>query len=132
MARTSSTFVRAQSAARQGLYLVALADGTRTRLVGSASSGVAAGGYLLYANDGALVAQRLDVSPPRLAGRPTVLGVRVGHSQAGQLLATASPDAILFSEPTTRQQQLVWFSRRGERLATLRRTVRQLEPAHRT
>ena len=48
------TFVRAGSAALQGLHLVSVADGTRTMLIGSASSGVAASEYLIYANDGAL------------------------------------------------------------------------------
>jgi dipeptidyl aminopeptidase/acylaminoacyl peptidase len=90
-------FVRAEMAARQGLYLVSLADGTRTRLVGSASSAIVAGDRALYANDGALVTQKLDVAKARLAGRADVLGVHVGESPSGQLLATASADALVYS-----------------------------------
>jgi Tol biopolymer transport system component len=113
------TFVRAEPAARQGLYLVALADGARARLMGSASSGIPAGSHLLYANDGALVAQTLDLAAGRLSGRAEVLGVRVGQSQLGQLLASAAGDVLVFSEPVTLQHQLVWHSREGERLGTL-------------
>jgi len=113
------TFVRAESAARQGLYVVTLGDGKRTRLAGSAASGVAAGNRLLYANDGALVSQMLDAATARLAGRATVLGVHVGQSGLGQLLATASADALVYSEPIVGLQELVWMSRSGERLGTL-------------
>jgi Tol biopolymer transport system component len=113
------TFVRAEAAARQGLHLIALADGTRTRIVGSAASGIAAGNRLLYANDGALVSQTLDPATARLIGRATVLGVHVGQSPLGQLLATASADALVYSEPIVGLQELVWMSRSGERLGTL-------------
>jgi Tol biopolymer transport system component len=112
-------FVRASAPARQGIYLVSLADGTRTRLVGSAASGIPASDRLLYANDGALVSQHLETATASLTGRPEVLGVRVGQSPAGQLLATASADVLVFSEPVVRQQELVWMSRSGERSGTL-------------
>jgi Tol biopolymer transport system component len=113
------TFVRATTAARQGIYLVSVVDGTRTRLTGAASSALYAGDQLLYANDGALVAQRLDVAAAQLTGRSTVLGAHVGQSPAGQLLASASRDTLVFSEPMTLRQELVWMSRKGERLGTL-------------
>jgi len=109
-------FVRAESATRQGLYLIAVADGTRTRLTGSAASGVPAGDRLIYANDGALISQRLDTAARQLVGRVQVLGVRVGQSPLGLLLASAAADTLVFSEPITAQHELVWVSRQGERL----------------
>lgn len=109
-------FVRAESAARQGLYLIAMADGTRSRLIGSAASGLPAGDQLLYANDGVLLGQTLDVPAGRLTGRPQLHGVRVGASPLGQLLATAAGDALVFSEPMVSQQELVWFSSTGARM----------------
>ena len=112
-------FVRAENAARQGLYLVSVADGTRTRLTGAAAGGVPAGDRLLYANDGALVSQVLDVPEGRLSGRAAVHGVRVGQSPLGQLLASAAGDTLAYCEPVTLQQELVWVSRSGERLGTL-------------
>lgn len=112
-------FVRAENAARQGLYLVSVADGTRTRLTGAAAGGVPAGDRLLYANDGALVSQGLDVREGRLMGRMAVHGVRVGQSPLGQLLASAAGDTLVYSEPVTLQQELVWVSRSGERLGAL-------------
>ena len=113
------TFVRAESAPRQGLYLVTIADGTRTRLIGAAASGVPAGDQLIYANDDALISQTLDVTERRLTGRARVLGVRVGRSPLGQLLAAAAADTLVFSEPIASQQSLVWFSRQGDRLGTV-------------
>jgi dipeptidyl aminopeptidase/acylaminoacyl peptidase len=112
-------FVRAESAVRQGLYLVALADGTRTRLVGAAASGIPAGDQLIYANDDALISQTLDVTARRLTGRARVLGVRVGRSPLGHLLASGAADTLVFSEPIASRQSLVWFSRQGERLGTV-------------
>jgi Tol biopolymer transport system component len=109
-------FVRAESAARQGLYLIAIADGTRTRLTGAAASGIPVRDRLIYANDGALISQTLDVAAGRLTGRAQLHGVRVGVSPLGQLLATAADDALVFSEPMTTQQELVWFSKEGERV----------------
>jgi Tol biopolymer transport system component len=112
-------FVRAELAPRQGLYLVTIADGTRTRLVGAAASGLPAGDRLIYANDDALISQTLDMTERRLTGRAHVLGVRVGRSPLGQLLAAAAADTLVFSEPIASQQLLVWFSRQGNRLGTV-------------
>lgn len=111
------TLVRAESAARQGLYLIAVADGARTRLTGSAASAIPAGTRLLYANDGALVTQTLDLSAGRLSGPADLVGVRVGHSPLGHLLATAAGDALVFSEPMRIDRELVWFSPEGRRVA---------------
>jgi eukaryotic-like serine/threonine-protein kinase len=112
-------FVRAADAVRQGLYLVSLADGTKTRLIGAAASGLAVNDRVIYANDGALVAQRLDLVEARLVGPAVVLGARVGQSPLGQLLASASGDTLVFSEPIPSQQELTWVSRDGERLGTV-------------
>ena len=48
------------------------------------------GDQLIYANDGALISQTLDIAAGRLIGRAHVLGVRVGHSPLGHLLAAAA------------------------------------------
>jgi eukaryotic-like serine/threonine-protein kinase len=112
-------FVHAASAARQGLYLIAVADGTRTRLTAAAASGVPSGDRLIYANDGALISQRLDAAARQLIGRAQVLGVRVGQSTLGHLLASAAADTLVFSEPMAAQHELVWVSRQGERLGSV-------------
>jgi Tol biopolymer transport system component len=113
-------FVRASQAARQGIWMASLGDGApRQRLVGGAASGIVVDGQLIFANDGALVTQALDVEQARLAGRATVLGVSVGQSPLGQLLATAAADVLIYSPPVSTARQLVWVSRTGERLGTL-------------
>lgn len=111
--------VQADQVSRQGLYLVAASDGARTRLTGAAASAVPAAGQLLFANSGSLMRQDLDLDAGRLTGRPELLAVRVGSSPAGQLLATAGGDALLFSEPVVSAQELVWYSREGERTGTI-------------
>ena len=112
-------FVRAEAGARQGLYSIAVKDGARTRLTGAAASGIPVGDQLVYSNDGALIRQTLDIAAGRLIGRAHVLGVRVGHSPLGQLLAAAAGDTLVFSEPMTVERELVWFSRAGVRLGTV-------------
>jgi Tol biopolymer transport system component len=52
-----------------------------------------------------------------LIGRAQVLGVRVGQSALGQLLAAAAADTLVFSEPIATEHELAWYSRDGERLS---------------
>jgi Tol biopolymer transport system component len=115
-------FVRAkpEAQARQGVWLTNTADPTRrSRLVGTASHAVVAAGRLVFSNDGALVAQVLDLAERRLTGRATVLGVSVGQSAYGQLLATAADDVLIYSPPVSSLRQLAWVSRTGEPAGTL-------------
>jgi Tol biopolymer transport system component len=113
-------FVRASQPARQGIWLTPIGgNASRQRLVGGAASGIVAGDQLVFANDGALVAQALDVEQARLAGRATVLGVSVGQSPLGQLLATAADDVLIYSPPVSTARELVWVTRAGERLGNV-------------
>ena len=113
-------FVRASQAARQGIWLTSLLDGaSRQRLVGGAASGIVADGQLIYANDGALITQALEVESGRVSGRATVLGVSVGQSPLGQLLATGTADVLIYSPPVSTLRELVWVTRTGERVGTV-------------
>ena len=113
-------FVRASQPARQGIWLTPISgNASRQRLVGGAASGIVAGDQLVFANDGALVAQALDVEQARLTGRATVLGVSVGQSPLGQLLATAAADVLVYSPPVSTARELVWVTRAGERLGNV-------------
>ena len=113
-------FVRAEAPSRQGLWLAALDGETPpTRITGAASHALAVGPHLIFANDGALVAQGLDTASGSLAGPATVLGVSVGASPLGQLLATAADDTLIYSPPLTLRRELVWMSPEGERLGTV-------------
>jgi Tol biopolymer transport system component len=115
-------FVRAkaEAQARQGVWLTTTTDPSRReRLVGTASQAVVAAGRLVFSNDGVLVAQDLDLAARRLTGRATVLGVSVGQSPHGQLLATAADDVLIFSPPVSSLRQLAWVTRAGEPAGTL-------------
>lgn len=106
--------------ARQGVWLTSTtAPSRRDRLVGTASHAVVAGGRLVFSNDGALVAQDVDLADRRLTGRATVLGVSVGQSAHGQLLATAADDVLIYSPPVSSLRQLAWVTRAGEPAGTL-------------
>jgi len=113
-------FVRSSQPARQGIWLTSLAaPEARRRVVGGAANGIVADGQLLYANDGALVTQALDVESGRLTGRAAVLGVSVGYSPLGQLLATATADVLIYSAAVSALRELVWVTRTGERVGNL-------------
>ncbi len=113
-------FVRADTPSRQGLWMTALDDEQPAeRLTGSAAHGFVVGGHLVSANDGALVAQAIDAEGRRLHGPVTVLGVSVGTSAAGQLLATATDEVVIYSPPVVLARELVWLSAAGERLGSV-------------
>ena len=113
-------FIRASQPARQGVWLVPI-DGSKAprRLVGGAASAIVVDDQLVFANDGALVTQALDVERAMLTGRATVLGVSVGQSPLGQLLATAAADVLIYTPPTSAARELVWVTRAGERVGTV-------------
>lgn len=111
---------RAEAQARQGVWLTSLGDPSRReRLVGTASHGMVVADRLISSNDGALVAQALDVGERRLTGRATVLGVSVGQTAHGQLLAAAAADVLIYSPPVSSLRQLAWVTRDGEPAGTL-------------
>jgi Tol biopolymer transport system component len=115
-------FVQAGSPMQQGAWLVSIdTPAERARLVWTDAQALYANGRVIYASDTALVSQALDVYDKQLTGPVDVLGVNVGRGPMGQLLATASRDALIFAPPTSTLRELVWFSRagaRGETLAT--------------
>ncbi|MEZ5288113.1 MAG: hypothetical protein R2712_25620 [Vicinamibacterales bacterium] len=116
----TSYYVQAESAARGGIWLTTIdPDTTPRRLAGSAAQGIPAGGRLLIEVDGALAARSIDLDEARLTGPSVVLTTRVGHGPIGQLLATASDDVVIAAPPRSELRELVWMSRRGERLGTL-------------
>ncbi len=54
-----------------------------------------------------------------MSGRATVLGVSVGQSPLGQLLATGTADVLIYSPPVSTLRELVWVTRTGERVGTV-------------
>ena len=109
-------FVQAESPMRQGAWLTSIdMPEDRVRLVGTDARPLYANGRIIYASDTAIVSQRIDLENRRLSGEVAVLGVGVGRGPAGQLLATASEDALIFAPPSSSLRELTWFNRTGER-----------------
>jgi dipeptidyl aminopeptidase/acylaminoacyl peptidase len=79
-----------------------------------------AGDLLLYANDGALVAQRLDPERGVLEAGPVVLSGAVGIGPLQQLLATAATHGpLVYGDPGAASRELVWSDRAGRAVGTL-------------
>ncbi len=109
-----------------GIYLASL-DGKETkRLFTSDSSAIyapsAAGkGYLLFARDGALLAQPFDASRLTFTGEPFRIAdqVRVNVNSRGSF--SVSDNGTLVYDPSGERdnQQLTWFDRAGKQLETI-------------
>jgi Tol biopolymer transport system component/DNA-binding winged helix-turn-helix (wHTH) protein len=103
-----------------GTYIGSLdVPGERTSLDTVSSAAVYASGYLLFARDGALVAQRFDPDWRRLDGTPVLVAPNVAppldiygmtFSAAGDVISYISGDI---------DRQLAWFDRAGRRLGVL-------------
>lgn len=113
--------VRATTPARAGIWWAPIDRlGERRRLVGSDAHGLLANGHLLFANDGALMAQPIDLDTGVLGGRATMLATPVGHGSAGQLFASAGAEGPLFyAPPQSAQRVLSWVDRSGTALGTV-------------
>jgi WD40 repeat protein len=110
--------VQASESSRAGLWTV-----SGVRLTASDSSGLSADDFLLYARAGALFAQRIawsdDTNLPSLTGTPQLVGMPVGHSASGHLLATATSDTVIFGTPQRDARDLRWIERRDGSQSTL-------------
>ena len=110
-------FVRASNPARQGIWVAPLADpGDRRRLISSSGHGLAVGEAIVYASEGALLAQRMDPERLALAGRPILLGAPVGVGPQSQLFATGDGGTLIFGAPESAMRELRWVDRTGARL----------------
>ena len=109
-------FVRAGGPVRQGIWIASLsAPQNRTRLVGGNSHALAIGDAVIYASDGALLGQRLDVEALALRGRPVLLGTTVGVGSQHQLFATTDGETMIFGAPASSLRELRWVDRTGSR-----------------
>jgi serine/threonine protein kinase/Tol biopolymer transport system component len=113
---------------RRGVYVGSLGDSaTRRILPGAIAATLSSSGYLLFAIDGALFAQKFD--PNRL--EPVGERVRVADSIATDRTAVAgSPDGAAVSasiagpivyraRPAQDDHQLIWFDRSGNEVTRL-------------
>jgi hypothetical protein len=68
---------------------------------------------VMYSNDGALVAQRVDVEERTLAERPILIATSVGRSAHNRLFAASGGDQVVFGAPVSQLRELRWLDRTG-------------------
>jgi serine/threonine protein kinase/Tol biopolymer transport system component len=117
---------------RRFLYLQRRADGSGHLMLAEpgvaprevrpmqSNAGYAAPGYLLFAAEGALLAQRFDASKGTVSGEPFSVAPQVAYffttSVAG--FATSPGGALVYSGHDD-EQRLIWFDRTGRNLGAI-------------
>jgi serine/threonine protein kinase len=105
----------------EGIYLGALDGSAPKRLVRAESNGVyLPAGWLVWAQDGTLVAQRLDLARATLTGEPVTLadGVSVGIFTRSPV-SVAAAGLVAYRAGWGSQRQLTWVDRSGTVQGTL-------------
>src|SRR5262245_39438170 len=98
-----------------GVYVGSLDSAERTFLFRPAVRTVfAPPGYLLFARDGALMAQRFDSRGLRIEGTPRTL--QSVSNQSGVTISAAGDDTLVYSGVTNRTRELAWYDRTGRLL----------------
>ncbi|HTM24757.1 MAG TPA: protein kinase [Vicinamibacterales bacterium] len=91
------------------------------------SNAVFAGGYLIFRDGAALVAQQFDSRTLRLSGHPVILASGVRYNPAsGRTLFSASDDVLAYGLGARRK--LTWFDRSGHRLGSAGEEGRDWDP----
>lgn len=77
-------------------------------------------GYLLYVNQGALVAQPFDARSLKVAGDPVTITEHIAEiGENHQFDFSASDNGVLTYQIGSQKSQLVWYNREGKRLEPL-------------
>jgi eukaryotic-like serine/threonine-protein kinase len=113
--------VQATTPGRAGIWWAPIdRPAERRRLTGSDAHGLLSRDVLLFANDTALMAQRIDLAAGGLLGRPTMIATPVGRGPLGQLFATVADEGpLLFSAPASALRTLTWVDRSGTTVGTV-------------
>lgn len=113
--------VRATSSARRGVWWAPIdRPADRRRLVGSDAHALLSRGHVLFANDTALMAQRIDLDAGALLGRPMMIATPIGRGPLGQLFAAVADDGPLFyGPPASSLRTVTWVDRSGETLGAV-------------
>ena len=106
----------------KGIYLGSLSNMQTTRLITSESAGAYIDpGWLIFNNQGALVARRLNVSSAALEGETVTLAESVGFDSGYNLsgFSVSANRAIAYRTGYSEVRQLTWFDRAGRLLNTV-------------
>jgi predicted Ser/Thr protein kinase len=106
-----------RDARKHGVYLAALGDDTKRRLVDSDWGAAAVDGRLLFLRGRTLMAQALDLENWRVTGEPVRLLDDVGATPDGYpAFAVSRSGIVAYAEPWPTRGEPVWFSRDGRRV----------------
>jgi len=114
-----------QGSSTSEIFVASIDGGQSTRLINAESHALyttAGGGHLIYARDGALVAQSFDASSFKLSGEPFTLAEKVTINSAGRGFFSASDDGTVILDPTGAtfdSQLLQWVDRSGKPLSII-------------
>ncbi len=106
----------------RGVYVGALDSSESTRLVASDSQGAyLAPGWLLFVRQGALLAQRFDITRRKVSGEPFMVADSVAFDPitGGAAFSTADTGVFAYRSGRAPVAQLAWFDRSGRTLATI-------------
>ena len=110
----------ARSGDRRTLYVGALGQPLKKRVLDTNVRATYVDGYLLFIDEGTLVARPFDVRRLELAGDPTELAQRVATSSSlDASYAVSDTGVLVYSGRAAAQGQLTWFDRRGQPLGTV-------------
>ena len=103
-----------------GIWVGSLDSGESIRLMQSGSSAFFAQGHLFYVRDGFLMAQPFDDRALKLTGDPFAVAQEVGFlpNYFRAAFAISQNGVVAFQQGVTREAQLVWMDREGNRLGT--------------
>ncbi len=105
----------------RSLFLSSLDSKERTAIPGVRSRAVyAPPGFLIYAREGSLLAQKFDLASKKTEGESIVLAPEVPYfDTTGWADFSVSQNGVLAFLSGAIQSRLVWFSREGHEIATL-------------
>jgi Tol biopolymer transport system component len=102
-----------------GIYLGSLDSIEAKRLTTANSAGAYVAGWLLFVRQGALIAQRLDLSRGELTGNPITVADSLMPAGTGPGAFSVSPAALItYRSGAASPRQLVWYDRSGKTLGT--------------
>ncbi len=114
-------YVRTQDPEKSAIWVGSISSRER-KLVTLADAGplYVEPGYLLFAREGALLAQRFDPASRTLSGSPLTLARKVASDPASNTLwAAAGRSLLVYEVYGPRNRQLTWMDREGRVLGTL-------------
>ena len=114
-------YVHSREAEHRGTYVSSLAAPEAKRLIlrGTQTVAYASPGYLLFAREGNLLAQRFDVDRLEGIGEPIAVGKQVAVFYGQGLFSASSNGVLAYRRPYTTDYRLAWFDRQGNQLGTL-------------